>query len=260
MNATPSKAGKFNRSVSILVTAYNEDVVVEQVVRGTHAVAEQMLETYELILVDDGSTDRTGAIMDRLSSELSHTKTIHNKPNIGFGASYLRGVAEARHDYVMLVCGDNGLPVSNLPAIIAKIGTADIVVPYMRNLREVKTPTRYLISRTYTIFLNLISGFHLRYYNGLSVHRRDLVSKLDVRSTGFGFQGEILVKLLKSGHSFVEVAVDAASKEQQRSGFLRLHNVVNVIRTCANLVRDLRAFDGTQRAPKCRSGNKRDIQ
>jgi dolichol-phosphate mannosyltransferase len=251
MSAEPPIAGKFGHRTSILVTAYNEDVVVEQVIRGAHAIAERMLETYELILIDDGSTDETGPIMDRLANELTCTRALHNRPNVGFGASYMRGVAEARYDYVMLVCGDNGLPTSNLPAIIEKIGTADIVIPYMRNLRAVKTPLRYLISRTYTKFLNIISGFNLHYYNGLSVHRRDLVNKISVRSAGFGFQGEILVKLLKSGHSYIEVGVDAASKEQQRSGFLRPRNIVNVIRTCATLLKDLRAFERrNQQGPK----------
>lgn len=242
-------AAKLKHSVSIIVAAYNEDVVVEQVVRETHAVADLMLETFELILINDGSTDRTPSIVDSLAGELTNTRAIHNRPNIGFGASYMKGVKEAQYDYVMLVCGDNGIPAYNFPAIISKIGTADIIIPYMLNLREVKTPLRYVISRTYTTFLNLLSGFRLHYYNGLPVHRTELVRSTSVRSTGFGFQGEILVKLLKAGHSFVEVGVDAASKEQQRSGFLRPRNIANVIRTCIYLIRELRRRGGSKPAP-----------
>ena len=253
MSTSPAISEKIGHSISILVAAYNEEVVVEQVVRETHAVVDRMLERYEIILIDDGSTDRTAAIMDALASELAHTRAVHNRTNIGFGASYMRGVEEAQYEYVMLVCVDNGIPARNFPAIISKIGTADIVIPYMRNLKEVKTPLRYFISRTYTAFLNLLSGFHLRYYNGLPVHRTALVRAMPARSTGFGFQGEILVKLLKVGHSFVEVAVDAASKEQQRSGFLRPRNIANVIRTCMVLLKEVRAIDRSDRSRPTRS-------
>lgn len=251
----PSTTGKIQHSVSILVTAYNEDVVVELVVREIWPIAEQMLATYEIILLDDGSTDQTGPIMDRLAHELKDTRVIHNRPNLGFGASYMRGVSEARHDYIMLVCGDNGLPAPNLPVLINEIGSADIIVPYMRNLHLIKTPFRYFISRAYTMFLNLVSGFRLKYYNGLAVHRRELVYGVPVKSTGFGFQAELLIKLLKSGCSYVEIGLDGASKEQQRSGALRPRNVLNVIGTCVMLLREIRSFKPIKREPAQRSAS-----
>ena len=132
---------------------------------------------------------------------------LHNNPNRGLGGSYKRGVGESRYDYVMMLCGDGGIPASSLPSIISKIGTADIVVPYVTNLREIKTLQRYLLSRSYTGLLNFLSGHRLNYYNGLPVHRRSLLDPAVMTSSGFGIQGEILVKLLKSGRSFVEVGV-----------------------------------------------------
>lgn len=235
---------KLTSSVSIVVTALNEGGTIEKVVREASDVAEQMLGQYEFLLVDDGSTDGTGTIMDSLARELPHMRAIHNNRNLGFGASYMRGVGEARFDHVMLLCGDNGLPPSNLPRIIEKIGKADIIIPYMRNLKEIKTRHRYIISRWYTIFLNWLSGYRLHYYNGLPVHRRALVSQIAVKSTGFGFQGEILLKLLKSGCSYVEVGVDGAAKEKQRSVALRPGNILNVARTCFVLLREMRRFEG----------------
>ncbi len=244
------ESNRLRHSVSILVTAFNEDRAVERVVRETWAIAEQLLDRYEIIVVDDGSTDATGAITDRLARELTHTRAVHNPRNLGFGASYTRGVTEARYDYLMLMCGDDGLPTPNLPRIIEKIGTADIVIPYMRNLKEIKTPFRYAISRIYTNFLNLAFGYRLQYYNGLAVHRRDLVRRIAPKSSGFGFQAELLLKLLKSGCSYVEIGVDGASKAQQSSVLLRPRNVINVLGTCIMLLRELRAFKPIERTPE----------
>jgi glycosyltransferase involved in cell wall biosynthesis len=171
-----------------------------------------------------------------LARELRNVRVLHNTPNIGLGASYQRGVGESRYDYVMMLCGDGGLPAASLPPIIGRIGTADIVVPYMINLRQIKTPLRYLISRSYTHVLNLLSGQRLNYYNGLSVHRRALLAQTKMASSGFGFQGEILVQLLRAGCSFVQVGVLGSETTNKTSAF-RAKNLASVVRTLLRLVR-----------------------
>ena len=230
--------------VSFVVPALDEADVISAVIHDIWQTVEPLVDTFEIILVDDGSTDGTGAIMDRLAVELPHVSALHNSPNLGLGASYARGVAQARHDYVMMLCGDGGLPAASLPPIIARIGEADIVVPYMRNLKRIKTPMRFLLSRTYTKLLNLLFGVRLRYYNGLPVHRRALLRRIEICSSGFGFQGEILVKLIKSGASFVEVGVLGAEKTN-RSAALRPRNIVNMAVTFYHLTREIRAFKPT---------------
>jgi len=231
-----SGQAKIPYSVSFIVPALNEQKVVEQVIREIHSNVIRLIQTYEIILVDDGSTDRTGQIMDALANELAHVRVLHNRPNVGLGASYQRGVAEAKYDYVMMLCGDGGLPASSLPPIIEKIGTADIVVPYMTNLKSIKTPLRYFISRSYTQLLNFLSGHEMNYYNGLPVHRRRLLDSIVMTSSGFGFQGEILVKLLKSGHSFVQVGV-LGSETTNKSSIFRPRNLASVMKTVLKLIR-----------------------
>jgi dolichol-phosphate mannosyltransferase len=253
------EAPKLIHSVSVIIVALNEEAVIERVVRGAAAAAQRLIERYEFILVDDASSDQTGAIMEQLALELPFVSVVHNPGNLGFGGSYMRGVGAARMDYVMLLCGDDGLPTANLPLIIEKIGTADIVIPYMRNLREIKTPLRYAISRSYTMFLNFLFGYRLRYYNGLAVHKRALVAPIQVASWGFGFQGEILVKLLRSGCSYVEVGVDGAPKVHQRSVLLTPANVVNVLRTCLALTRESHRFKAPTPPSASTNPTKRDM-
>jgi glycosyltransferase involved in cell wall biosynthesis len=223
-------------SVSFVVPALNEEKVVDHVVREIHSHVDNLVQTNEIILIDDGSTDRTGEIMEALARELPNMRVLHNRANIGLGASYQRGVAEARHDYVMMLCGDGGLPATSLPPIIEKIGTADIVVPYMTNLKTIKTPMRYFISRSYTRLLNLLSGKRLNYYNGMPVHKRSLLNHTVMTSSGFGFQGEILVKLIKSGHSYVQVGV-LGSESTNKSSVFRFRNLASVVRTVLKLLR-----------------------
>ncbi len=230
--------GKNSHPISFVIPALNEEDVVGDVVRDIWTVVDSTTDTFELILIDDGSTDRTGAIMDQLGQDLPGIRVLHNRPNIGLGASYRKGVAEAKLDYVMMLCGDGGLPATSLPDIIAKVGTADIVVPYMRNLRQIKSPMRFALSRTYTFLMNLLSGHKLHYYNGLPVHRRDLLQGITITSSGFAFQGEILCKLLKAGCSYVEVPTEGGEKTS-RSSALKLGNFINVAAVFLRLAIDV---------------------
>jgi dolichol-phosphate mannosyltransferase len=229
------------KTISLIVPALNEEQVVGRVIDEIVEQASNRLDDYELILVDDGSSDRTGHIMDEFAARNIKVRVLHNERNIGLGASFQRGLREARLQYVMLLCGDGGLPASSLPAIFDLVGTADLVIPYMTNLKNIKTSTRYLISRTYQKLLNALFGFRLHYYNGLPVYRRSLVNAIDITSNGFGFQGEILVKLLKSGCTYVEIGVPGA-EETRRSFALRPRNIISVARTLIYLILEIMRF------------------
>lgn len=98
-----------------------------------------------------------------------------------------------------------------------------------------------MLSRLYTGFLNILFGFGLRYYNGLPVHRTELLKHIEITSSGFGFQGEILVKLLKSGCSYVEVPVEGA-EETRRSFALRPRNLISVAKTFLHLIWEIFRF------------------
>ena len=234
------------RSISIVIPALNEQTVVEGVVRDISKQVAASFTDYEIILINDGSADKTGEIMDRLATELPNVRAIHNRPNIGLGSSYQRGLAEARCEYLMMLCGDGGMPAASLPPIFAAVGSADIVVPFITNLKQIKSRVRYFTSRTYTNLLNVLFGQKIKYYNGLPVHRVDLLRQLRINSSGFGFQGEILTKLLRSGCTMTEVGVLGAENDQelQRGEFLK--GLINIAKVLTLLVWEVRRFDGRQ--------------
>jgi dolichol-phosphate mannosyltransferase len=243
--AQPGSGAAIAKSISIVIPALNEEAVVEGVVRDIAKQVGASFADYEIILIDDGSTDATGDIMDRLATELPNVRSIRNPGNIGLGSSYQRGLAEARKNYLMMLCGDGGMPAASLPPIFAAVGSADIVAPYVTNLKQIKSPVRYLTSRTYTHLLNMLFGQKIKYYNGLPVHRVDLLRQLRINSSGFGFQGEILTKLLRSGCSMTEVGVLGAEMTKNSSA-VSLKGMINIAKVLTLLVWEVRRFDGGQ--------------
>ena len=228
-------------TISLIVPALNEEAVVGRVLEAIYRETAHRFADFEIIAVNDGSTDATGRIMDEFASRNAGVRVLHNPRNLGLGGSFRRGVREARFQYVMLLCGDGGLPARSLPAIYACIGRADLVLPYMTNLRNIKSPSRYFVSRTYQTLLNLLFGFKIRYYNGLPVYRRTLLNAIDIKSNGFGFQGEIIVKLLKSGCTYVEVGVEG-DEQKGKSFAFRPRNIASVTRTLLRLIVEILRF------------------
>jgi glycosyltransferase involved in cell wall biosynthesis len=228
-------------TISLIVPALNEEAVVGTVLEEIHRETASRFARFEIIAVNDGSSDATGRIMDDFAARRPHVRVLHNPRNLGLGGSFRRALSEARFQYVMLLCGDGGLPARSLPPIFDRIGTADLILPYMTNLRKIKSPSRYFVSRTYQNLLNVLFGLRVRYYNGLPVYRRTLLDAIRIKSNGFGFQGEIIVKLLKSGCTYTEVGVEGA-EEKGRSFAFRPRNVVSVTRTLLRLIVEILRF------------------
>lgn len=228
-------------SMSLIVPALNEEGVVSQVLEDIYSQARQSFQNFEMIVIDDGSTDATGILMDDFSVDKVNVRVVHNKINIGLGAAFQLGLSLAKNRYVMLLCGDGGLPAKSLPKIFACVGKADLVVPYMRNLKKIKTRSRYILSRTYVLLLNSIFGYKLNYYNGLPVYPRLLLESINITSNGFGFQGEILIKLLKSGCTYLQVEVDGA-EETGNSHALKIKNIFSVGNTFLHLIGEVFKF------------------
>ncbi len=90
---------------------------------------------------------------------------------------------------------------------------------------------RTVISKTFTTVVNVITGRRLKYYNGLQIHRSDVLKALDIESTGFGFQAEVLVKALRVARSYVEVPMVLRERESGDSKAFRLKNIVDVLAT-----------------------------
>ena len=241
-------------SISIIISALNEEAVVGRVLAEIQAVTKDYFQTFEIIAINDGSYDATGNIIDSFVNGSPNSVAVHNQVNLGLCDCFKLGVSSARYDHVMLLCGDGGLPAKSLPQIFKRVGEADLVIPYITNLKKIKSPTRYILSRSYVKLLNYLFGFRLNYYNGLPVYKRLLLNELNITSTGFGFQAEILIKLLKSKCTYVHVGVEGA-EETGKSDALRFKNIISVANTFTNLCWELLYFKPVSKEAILRARN-----
>ncbi len=115
-------------TVSFVVPALNEEGNIEATVKNILEAGGRSCRDFEIILVNDGSTDRTGATMDALAARNKTVRVVHNERNLGYGGAFKRGAAAAQKDFVVRVCADDVSPAECLEKILSQVGKADLVL------------------------------------------------------------------------------------------------------------------------------------
>lgn len=222
------------RSVSFIVPCFNEELNIDATVEAIRSSAEGVI-SYEIILINDASTDGTLERMRRLSAAGDRLRVLNNPVNLGLGGSYKRGVASAALDYLMLIPGDNGYPPQSIRRLLDHIGEADMIIPYVENA-AVRSRTRAFISKLYTTTLNWLFWLDLRYYNGIVVHRTTLLRTIQIVTNSFAFEAEAIIKLISRGATYVECPVTIQERAAGASSAVKLKNVVAVLKAISQLV------------------------
>jgi glycosyltransferase involved in cell wall biosynthesis len=215
--------------VSFFVPCLNEEGNVGRAIDTVVGVMADIKAFYEIIIVDDASTDGTVASVLQCQGKYPNVnfKLVRNKFCRGLGRNYFIAAQRASGEYFMLINGDAAEPSETIHAIVSQMGKADAVVPYF-GVQESRTWARRLLSRTFTFLVNLISGNKLHYYNGPVLHKTDNVRSWFAETAGFGYQAELLCRLLGEGISVIEVQVANSDRERGASKALRFSNVLSV--------------------------------
>ena len=185
------------RSLSIIIPAYNEAENIIDTLDNVTRALEPLAVRHEILVIDDGSTDTTAALVTSNLNRFPAVRLLVNERNMGFGWSYRRGVDAAALDHIVMVHGDNAWGYETLREFFSHVGEADVIVGYTRDMWGTRTKTRTLISKAYTFVVNLITRRRLKYYNGLQIHTAPVLKSLRIQSSGYGFQSEVLVKSLR---------------------------------------------------------------
>jgi dolichol-phosphate mannosyltransferase len=228
----------FENSISVIIPAFNEEGNLSEAVSSVNCAAKNLFSKYEIIIINDASTDKTGEIANKLAQENPNIIVIHNVENMGMGYNYRHGVSIATMEFVGLVPGDNELVDESIVDIFKCVGKADMVLPYHSN-SDVRPISRQLLSSAFTIILNILFGHKLKYYNGPAVHKRCLINHINLSANGFAYQAEILMKLLRQGCSYIEVGMKTRNRKHGHSKALYPKSIINVFISIARLYCDI---------------------
>jgi glycosyltransferase involved in cell wall biosynthesis len=190
---------------------------------------------YEIILINDASTDHTLERMRALAAADPRIRVLDNPFNLGFGGSYKRGARAATATYVMMLPGDDGFPGQSIAEIVSHAGEADIIIPIVTN-PGARSRLRAFASKGFTTLLNWTFWLNVGYYNGAVLQRNDLLRGVEIPTNSFAYQAEALVKLIARGATYKHCYVSIQERAAGRSSALSLKNQIAVWRTILHLI------------------------
>ena len=224
------------RNLTIVVPALNEEGTIEITVNEILPVVRCMLDEFEFILVNDGSTDKTGEIMDILKQNNSEVKVIHNPECRGLGWIFKEGIARARYENLTIIPGDHVYNINGLTNLIRAVGSSDLVVSYRINQSQTRKTSRLLLSLLFRSIMAFLFRFNIRDFHSTVVYPVKIVRGLNLRLEGIAYQLEVIVKLLRRRVSFVEIPVTVNPDKSDNSRSLRLKNLLDLIKTVLYLL------------------------
>ncbi len=195
--------------LSIFFPFWNEEANVEQVVKSAIPIAEKIASKWEIIMIDDGSSDNTLQIAEKLSRSNSHLRVISHQPNRGYGAALTSGLTHAKYKLVVFLDGDGQFDFSEITKFIDKIDESDMVIGYREKRRDHQLFKRLLLMNLLKIGDFILFHFSFKDIDcGFKMFKREAVEAImPLRSEGAMITTEILAKAKRKKLKIQEVGV-----------------------------------------------------
>jgi glycosyltransferase involved in cell wall biosynthesis len=194
------------QGLSAFFPAYNEEGNVEKMVEAFRSVLPQVADDYEIIIVNDGSKDRTKEIADRLAQEDDRIRAVHHEKNFGYGAAIRSGIKACRKEHLFFTDGDGQFDVSQLSQFVPLISNHDGVIGYRLNRRD--PWVRKLNAWAWNRLVRLLFGLKVRDIDcAFKLFHRKVFEDIQLESSGALISTEMLVKIKDRGFKLKETGV-----------------------------------------------------
>lgn len=225
-----AEAARRRASLSVIMPGLNEEANVEAAVTRMLAGVQGVADEFEIIVIDDGSRDRTGEIADQLAERDARVRVIHNPQNLNYGVSLLRGIAAARCDWIVHDGMDLPLAPEDFGAYVERFDDADVVVA-RRADKAAHSPWRVVTSEVNSLLLKLLFAPRTADLNFVQFYRREFAQSVPIRSTSPAFvTPELILRAERAGRRVCEVTAQFQRRERGKAHFGRPKDILWTLR------------------------------
>ncbi len=227
-------------SLTIFFPCYNEEANVERVTRAAVEAGRRIADELEVLIVNDGSRDRTGEIAERLAAEIPEVRVVHNQPNRGYGGALQRGFREARGNWIFYTDGDGQFSFDELPQLLPLLETHDVVSCYRINRQD--SLLRKINAFAWTTLVNALFGLGLRDIDcAYKIYPRTFIERITLHSQGALIDTEMLAKARNLGLSIAQIGVRHYPRTAGRQTGANLRVILRAFRELLRLYRQIRS-------------------
>jgi glycosyltransferase involved in cell wall biosynthesis len=233
---TVSTAGQpmTTRGLSVVLPAWNEEAIIARTVQQVIETLSEIAPDYEVIVVDDGSTDRTGEIIDALAAENPRLRVVHNRPNKGYGGALIAGFNAVSKELTFFMDADGQFDIRDITKLLAHLDEADAVLGYREHRQD--PPMRIINAWGWKMLMRLLFGLKVRDVDcAFKLYPTSLVYRANVQAQGAMVNTEMLVKLNRLGYTWVEVPVNHYPREGGKASGANLRVILRAFRELLKL-------------------------
>lgn len=226
-----------SKELSIIVPAYNEKEGILNVLESLCLLKEKYGNHWEIIIVDDGSTDGTSEML----RNLQHIVLFTHPVNRGYGAAIKTGMQHAKYNTIVISDADGTYPVNEIPMLIEKLSQSDMVVGARTinksNIPVARRPAKWMLNK----LANYLTGIKIPDINsGLRVMKKDIVTKfIHLLPDGFSFTTTITLALLTNNYTVKFVPIEY----HIRSGKSKIRPIRDTLNFTKLIIRTVLYFD-----------------
>ena len=207
MSTDSSTAGQALPRISVVFPCHNEADNVAAVISDAQQHVGALGDDYELIIVDDGSSDGTAERARAAAEGDDRVRVARHPTNLGYGHALRTGFSAARAPLICYVDGDGQFSLADLPALVDALGTHGFVLGH--RIKRADPAHRSLNARLWHLVVRLVMGFNVRDIDcGFKLFRREVVQDVEfIAGRGAVISAELVARGRRAGYSFTEVGV-----------------------------------------------------
>ena len=229
-------------SLTLFFPVYNDQNTIRRVTEKALKVCGALAETFEILIIDDGSPDKSGEIADQLAREYPEVRVVHHEHNLGYGVALRTGFANARHEWIAFTDGDDEYDVFDVAKLVRLKDFYDLIITF----RYVKlySGKRQFISWVYNWVLRHL--FRTRYRDistGLRLVRKSLIDQIELRAESPFIGAELAIKTMLRGYRVGEVGIQTFPREFGRGASTSIRNITATIRDMIKMYRHVYSRD-----------------
>ena len=246
-----ARYGDTFKKLSVFYPMWNEEDYIERALRFGKAACEDLvasgdIEDYELIVIDDKSTDRTPELADALAAADPHVRVIHHERNRKLGGSMKTGFAAATGDLVLYTDADLPFDMHELPRAVRLLREYDVdIISAYRFDRTGEGSLRSIYTFVYNTLIKALFGVKVRDINfAFKLCRRRIFEHVELKSEGSFIDAELIIRSTRLGYEIMQMGVDYFPRTRGVSTLSSPGVIVTMLKEMWGLRKDL---DGIQK-------------
>lgn len=226
-------------SIAIFFPVYRDEGTVEDVAMKSLKVLSDVASKYKVIIVDDGSPDRSGEIADKLAEKYPEIVSVRHKTNLGYGAALQTGFKHSlEYEWICFTDGDDQYDVNGLYHLVKLFHHYDLIVTF--RYTKIYGTLRTFISFVYNFIIRMLFKSHLRDHNcGLKVIRSNVIKDMECISDSAFIGAEIIINAMVKGYPIGEVGIKTYPRTFGESSVMSTRHISTSIRDMFRVYRKI---------------------